>query len=172
MNKSIFFPLNDELHNICTQCYAYALSFSRDIGNVLGYLSSHWSWGPKKGPQTSLLGNNIVQTIIFNHRILFVKGFFTYLVFFLLHEAYYISKYLNCCLWMQEREVSMWQWWNVFKAYFYRVLIRSHLLQDATEVVPSDRYTKSDLWKNKLLCCYTFWKMNKLHQKSSQKITQ
>ena len=92
--------------------------------------------------------------------------------FYIPRFFYYISKYLNCCLWMQEREVSMWQWWNVFKAYFYRVLIRSHLLQDATEVVPSDRYTKSDLWKNKLLCCYTFWKMNKLHQKSSQKITQ
>ena len=110
----------------------------------------------KKGPQTSLLVNNIVQTIIFNHRILFVKGFFYIPSFFLLHEAYYISKYLNCCLWMQEREVSMWQWWNVFKAYFYRVLIRSHLLQDATEVVPSDRYTKS--WYIKEInYCFEKW---------------
>ena len=63
----------------------------------------------------------------------------------------------------------MWQWWNVFKAYFYRVLIRSHLLQDETEVVPSDRYTKSDLWKNKLLCCYTFWKMKKVLKKVPKK---
>ena len=99
----------------------------------------------KKRPTNFFIGQQHSTNNYFQSLHTFCERFFTYLVFFLLHEAHYISKYLNCCLWMQEREVSMWQWWNVFKAYFYRVLIRSHLLQDATEVVPSDRYTKSDL---------------------------